>query len=443
MMGLLALACVCCNVLLRTDAADVAVAARRRRLSAPGLVHDPKTVVAKASATAPANATSTASRPPGREGDAGLLCDPESVDAKAPATAPANVTSEEFREHLLVEQHLMVDWTRHYSEEHVRSAIRRWPNLSILDVVQHPAYSDDEERVRVFSSFYNTRVDDFRGRSAFNMYFINDINPVYDLRPSSKGERLVNVAVFDFKKVLREGMGGGFKIHATDNIQELKDNLKSLGMQCKYRFRRFDTLSQVFETLNSSGTKYVVLRNFERMPGKDALDPHHPDVDLLVDDYYAAKRVLDGDSLASFWDTSFENGHYRIVNAVSIGGADVHFDLRRVGDDYLDKRWQEDILQRRTAFQDGMRLSLLAKEQVDKLLYVPSAEDHLYSLIYDATVQKKSISDTYVKAMMVLGNYTTSQARDKAFLRGKLDLFMSNHTYNMVKPHDKSVLFVL
>ena len=109
MLGLLALACVCCNVLVRTDAADAAVAARRLRLAAPGPYRDPKTAVAKVPptpttvvaeagagagrvgdpATTPANVPSTASRAPGREGRAGLLRDPKSVAAKAPANAPA------------------------------------------------------------------------------------------------------------------------------------------------------------------------------------------------------------------------------------------------------------------------------------------------------------------------------------------------------------------
>jgi len=41
-------------------------------------------------------------------------------------------------------------------------------------------------------------VDDFRGTTACNMYFMYDLQPKYDLRPSSKDERLVNVAMFDF-----------------------------------------------------------------------------------------------------------------------------------------------------------------------------------------------------------------------------------------------------
>lgn len=284
-------------------------------------------------------------------------------------------------------------------------------------------------------------VDDFRGKTAFNMYFIYDLDPKYDFRPSSKGKRLVNVAMFDFKRLLRQDMGGGFKIHATDNIQECKDNMRALEMPDEYQDRRFDTLEQVFDVLNFSGLKYVVLRNFEKMPNKVMVDPHHLDVDLLVEDYYKAKRILDGDSPQSIWRVSYENGHYRIVNNVSIGGVGVNFDLRHVGDNYLDKQWQEDILNRSSAFCKGIRVPsekdcLL---EGDTVIHVPMKEDHLFSIIYHALIQKPIISDTYVNVMVSMGNFTTAQAQDKEFLRGKLHSFFDKHGYKMKPPNDKTV----
>ena len=59
----------------------------------------------------------------------------------------------------------------------------------------------------------------------FNLYIIKDLNPVYDYRKTSKGNRLVNIHMFDTKQSLRK-VAGGYNIHATDNIQETKDNLK-------------------------------------------------------------------------------------------------------------------------------------------------------------------------------------------------------------------------
>ena len=70
---------------------------------------------------------------------------------------------------------------------------------------------------------------------------------------------------------------------------------------------------------------------------------------------------------------------------------------------------------------------------------MPSEEDHLFSIIYHAIIQKKVISDTYVKVMTKIGNFTAAQARDKIFLRGELDSFMERHGYEMVQPNDKTV----
>jgi len=334
--------------------------------------------------------------------------------------------SSTFRRHLQVEQHFMVDWTLHYTEEHVREVIKSWPNLIVRKMVQHPKIIDDAERVRTFSKFYNQEVNDFRGKTPFNMYFITDLKPNYNLRPSSKGNRLVNAAMFDFKKALRTAMGGGFKIHATDNIQETMENQVSLGQPEEYQKREFDSLRRVFDVLNFSGIDYVVLRNFEKMPDKVKVDPNHLDVDLLVSDYYEAKRLLDGDNPPSIWSISYENGKYRVVNRVIIEGKRVDFDLRNVGDNYLDKQWQLDILKRR-------------EKWMDTGIFVPSKEDHLYSIIYHAIIQKRRISQTYVNVMKSLGKFTDVQARDKKFLREKLDSFMETHGYKMVKPLDLTV----
>lgn len=256
------------------------------------------------------------------------------------------------------------------------------------------------------------------------MYFIYDHNPKYDFRPTSKGQRIVNTAMLDLKRALRKEMGGGFKIHATDNIQETKENMKALGMPEEYDQRQFDTLGQIFDVLNFSGLEYVVLRNFEKMPDEIKVDPSHLDVDLLVSDYYHAKRLLDGINPYKMWETSYENGFYRIVNSVMIDGKLVNFDVRYTGDNYLDRQWQLDILKRRIKLR-GM--------------FVPSKEDHLYSLIYHAIIQKPKISETYVKEFKELGNYTGTQARDKKILRERLDTFMDGRGYKMMKPDDKTV----
>ena len=111
----------------------------------------------------------------------------------------------------------------------------------------------------------------------------------------------------------------------------------------------------------------------------------------------------------------------------SIGGKQISFDIREVGDNYVDTKWESDILKRRILSESG--------------LYVPSKDDHLYSLIYHGVIQKQMISDTYVKVYHEVGGYTEKQAKDKVFLRKKLDDYMSKNGYSMVKPRDEAVQY--
>ena len=100
------------------------------------------------------------------------------------------------------------------------------------------------------SKFYNMAVDDFRGETTFNIYLLNDYNPIYKLRKTSKGKRLVNTKLFDLKKTLRNN---DYSIHGTDNIQETKDNLVVLNLFDKYyKQKKFNSLSEVFDVLNSN-----------------------------------------------------------------------------------------------------------------------------------------------------------------------------------------------
>ena len=235
---------------------------------------------------------------------------------------------ETYRRSLQVEQHFMVDWTQYYTEEEFTKLMKEeWPNLEIRKMVTHPAITNDLERQTLMSKFYMLTLDkfqssarnQFKGATPFNMYYINDTDPKYDMRPSNRGKRLVNTSMFDFKLKLRNDMGGEymFKVHATDNIQETKYNMKALGqLDSEYTIRKFDTLRQLFDVLNFSGLEYVVLRNYEKMPDEVNVDPNHRDVDILVSDYYDAKRILDGDSPAKTFDVQYENGFYRVMNNV-------------------------------------------------------------------------------------------------------------------------------
>jgi hypothetical protein len=70
---------------------------------------------------------------------------------------------------------------------------------------------------------------------------------------------------------------------------------------------------------------------------------------------------------------------------MTVGGKSVHVDLRHVGDGYLDEKWEQHILQHRVMFGN--------------LCYVPDGEDHRYSLLYHALIQKKEIAQDYRRTL--------------------------------------------
>ena len=314
------------------------------------------------------------------------------------------------------ELHVLIDWTCYFSK--LQDKIKE--PLQLIEKIQVKKLINKEN---IISKFYNVSVNDFRGETDFNLYIIKDVNPIYDYRETTKGINKVNIHMFDLKKSLRN-ITGGCMIHATDNIQETKDNLKTLGLYDKYYTEKtFDTLKDVFNELNKyPKLNWVVMRNFEDMPDNITIDDHL-DVDLLVNDYYLIKTILDGSSAT---DNRYEDGKNRILNYAIINNKKVLFDFRSVGDNYYDKKLQEDMLDTRIKHPNGF--------------YIPNKEMHLYSLIYHAIIHKPKISSTYTK---VFNEYGLKDSEiNKNNLRKKLNNFMKNNEYSYVKPEPSVGFFI-
>lgn len=297
-----------------------------------------------------------------------------------------------------MEQHLIIDWVNYFDDGF---AIVDWQDmftpdyspLRIKQTIPVQAYLRVERLMRM-RDFYNTHVNDFRGAKDFTVYIVTDENPTYDLRDTSKGWRSVNTKMFDLKQALRKVTGGGCRIHTTDNIQETKDNLRALGLFQHYDRREFRSLKNVFDALNKGGINYVVLRNYEKFP---ALIEEHPDVDLLTDDYYAVKRIIDGDNP---FKPSFEDGGYRIHNYVSIGGRDIGFDIRYVGDNYYDAEFEKHILQNKVKCKN---------------FWIPDEDGHELALQYHNMVHKGvGVDWRFLDVCMELTGFKYVEPNDKS-----------------------------
>ncbi len=276
------------------------------------------------------------------------------------------------------------------------------------------------------------------GTGSFLCIIVRDKNPSYELRLTSKGTKSVNINMFDAKQLYRNWTGGGHKIHATDNITETRHNLYFLyklkyndlldGIYSKIEeyyeqdligARGWKSLDEIFDALNEL-INYVVLRNFENLDAE--LDNLHPDIDLLTDNNRLLADIINGKKTLS--------KEYRAQFVTTVDQKKVFFDLRFVGDDYYDYKWEQDILKTRIKY---------------KGMYVPNDEHHFYSLMYHAFVHKPYLSKDYVLRLMhmalkVKSTYTNYSFVDFSVLDDLNDFIIAKN-YNYVEPVDLSVFY--
>lgn len=316
----------------------------------------------------------------------------------------------------MTETHLIIDWTNFFIN------LDNWMK-DTLKLKEKVLIKKLENKRKIMSKFYGANVNDFRGETDFNLYILEDNGPIYDYRETSKGYRKVNINIFDLKIKLRK-ITGGYKIHTTDNIQETKDNLKTLNIfEQYYKQLKFESLNDVFNELNKyPELRWIVMRNFEGMPNKINIDKHL-DVDLLVNDYYLIKRILDGTSAT---DNRYDDGKNRILNYVIINNKNILFDFRYLGDNYYDFKFQNEMLNSRIQHENGF--------------YIPNNEMHLYSLIYHAIIHKSNISNTYIETFKQNG--INNSDINKNNLKRILDTFMQINNFKYCKPESSVGYFL-
>ena len=306
----------------------------------------------------------------------------------------------------ITELHILIDWTCYFSDIEDKLT-------NSLEIITKIKMNKLKDKKKIISKFYNVSVDDFRGSTDFNIYIIKDNNPVYDYRQTSKGNRKVNIHLFDLKKSLRK-ITGGCKIHATDNIQETKDNLKTLGLYKKYyNEKNFDSLENVFNELNKyPNLKWVITHNFDDFVNGD-------DIDFLTDNYFYFMGVLDATEKPKGEKfNSVSNGGNSVRNYIKVGKKNIPIDIRFLGDNYYDKKLQQDMLDTRIKHPIGF--------------YIPNKDMHLHSLIYHAIIHKSKISSTYLK---VFKQYGLKESEiNKKYLKNKLDSWLKKEGYSYCKP---------
>lgn len=350
---------------------------------------------------------------------------------------------------ILHELHVFVLWNtseRKYIEEKLKEKffIRR----SII----YPKYSSKKIRNNILDKFYNFTTDKHakKGLRKFIVYYVIDYDPKYDYRNVRDECIKVNINTYDLKIELRQGRTG--YLHASNNIEESHDNLISLNQKTGKKNQqeiekiplyywdevrpRFNSLTELFERLNTfSNLQYLVLRNYDNYPDEFILD-EHGDIDILTNDYFLFKAICGGKSFKHLFPKTnrgygprVEDGGYKVANKIIINNIEVMVDIRYVGDNYYDEKWEINMLSNRVLYKN--------------LFYIMNTTDYFYSLLYHGLIHKHKISNTYIKKYNELSNKLNIQINinDNICMRKILDSFMKLNNYKYTKPNELSIPF--
>lgn len=271
------------------------------------------------------------------------------------------------------------------------------------------------------------------GIAPFTVVIFEDEDPKYEMRKTSRGkEEWVNSRVFDKKMLYREWTYPKedrihSRIHGTNTYEETKHDLTLLlGMgpedfvaektNIPDKIQRdivgatgWKSLEQLFYILNQT-CEYVVLRNFEGLPGSFHVGSHE-DIDLLVSKFEDVLGVMNARRV--------NREKYRVQCAVEVCKQQVLFDLRYVGDSYYCTKWEKHILENRR-LQNGV--------------YVPMIEEYKYMLLYHALIHKRAIAEDYIERL-------SDMFGENLWNIDVLNDYLKINKYNYVEPLDYSVFF--
>jgi len=333
------------------------------------------------------------------------------------------------------ELHLFILWSRAHPERSriIHDISEKFEIIEISNIKW-----DGDNFSRNISRFYGTKLPtgSFKevecGTGQITLVVVIDNQPVYGDRDTSRGVKRVNTMMFDAKELYREWTRGGHKIHATNDPAETRHDIVLLTGKTSEEYLKmvdagissvseintdrnltgciqWNSLEEVFRVLNET-CRYLVLRNYEGMPGNYYLDSHG-DVDLLVSDPVEVAYLL---NLVPVFRQKYRV-HYRMnVNDITI-----RVDLRSPGDDYYDRSWQERMLEQRIIYNG---------------FYILSGEDYKYSLLYHALVHKPAVAGDYERKLALMG--FEQGCREDSVLQ-----FLDKNRYRVTEPVDLSVYF--
>ena len=300
------------------------------------------------------------------------------------------------------ELHAFIIWkkARDMTEDILSDLKKKFELLQVYEVNWSSEFFSDN-----MSRFYGVNLPpgafkaDQHDFGPFLLCIIEDKNPTYGNRETSKGETYVNINTFNAKQTYRSWTGGGNHIHASNTPAEsehdivlllgknLKDVRNSLPEKWDNKIKAINSdlvgskgwknTSQLFYVLNAT-VNYVILRNFENISELD-ISALNSDIDILTNQVEEIRFVTNGKKILEEKKQEF--------HLVKIENKDVLF---HVGEQYYDPKWVNDILDHKILHQHEF--------------YTPNDKDYFYSLLYRALVQKPMVPEDHVEKLVNLSS---------------------------------------
>ena len=142
------------------------------------------------------------------------------------------------------EVHLFIAWPNalHAVKNILSDLSEHFLRLGVFNITWSDRYFENN-----MSRFYGLRLTDVAGkiehcgRGTFVVAVLLDEQPIYDYRWTSRGARWVNTRMFDAKQRYRKWVGGGHRIHATENVEETDHDIALLFGCTSGKFREQPT----------------------------------------------------------------------------------------------------------------------------------------------------------------------------------------------------------
>ena len=318
-------------------------------------------------------------------------------------------------------------------EKYIRKKITNHKKLQIIDRIQFSKnfYKDiRKDRILWLDNFYNRYIDRKTNKlkNPITCYLILNKNPIFKKEKMifTHETRIIDSDIFNFKKKIRRKRKN--IIHISDNFEEAKRNALFLSKsKFHYPYKLFlntqtihSSLKEFFKKINNTkNIEYVLLRS--KYSQSD-------DLDILVNDYHLFKRIADAHSYKlknlSFFSNNgdpVEDYGFKVSNYININKRKICLDIRYVGDNYLDKNWQANILKNKIFYKN---------------IFIPSKKDQLYSILYHIIFHKGFINKKYLKYLKKNFN---SNYLNISFLKKDTQKFLTNNKYKIVRTNDLTI----